>query len=124
MSHDAETQDATLDSSLVAHAEREMRLAGLYDDDADYGGMIPQAVMAVVRAFAEQGHSGASAGMTLAILDKLLRFQPLTELTSDPGEWRDVSEIVGHPFWQNLRDPAVFSKDGGQTWYRLEGSDG
>lgn len=107
------------DSPLVAHAEREMRLAGLYDTDADYDGMIPQAVMAVVRAFAAQGHSGASAGMTLAIIDKVLRWEPLTALTSDPDEWQDVSEISGRPFWQSRRDPTVFSEDGGQTWYRL-----
>lgn len=110
----------TTTNPLVEHAEREMRLAGLYDEDADYDGMIPEAVMAIVKTFAEQGHSGASAGMVLAILDRVMRFEPLTELTSNPEEWRDVSEASGYPFWQSRRDPAVFSKDCGQTWYRLE----
>lgn len=107
------------DSNLARHAEREMRLAGLYDEDADYDGMIPEAVMAVVRTFAEAGHSGASAGLTLSILEKLLRFETLTPITSDPDEWMNVSEDSGAALWQSRRNPSVFSEDGGATWYDL-----
>lgn len=117
----SDTKDTQSDSNLVRHAEYEMRLAGLYDEDADYGGLITEAVMALVREFASQGHSGGSAAITLAVLEKVLRFQPLTPLTSDPGEWDDVSEMVGHSLWQNRRDPSAFSEDGGQTWYHVEG---
>ena len=44
-------------SNIVKHAETEMRLAGLYDKDADYDGLIPDAVMALVKTHSEQSHS-------------------------------------------------------------------
>lgn len=97
-----------------------MKLAGLYDTDADYGGMIPEAVMAMIRAHSGQGHSGGSHAQTMAIFDKLVRFQTLTPITSNPDEWMCVSEMSGHPAWQSNRCPSVFSEDGGKTWYDLD----
>lgn len=113
----------TNDSPLVQHAEAEMRRAGLYDDDADYGpGEIPEAVMALVRPFADSGHSGYSSGMVTAIVSKLLRFETLTPLTARADEWMNVSEQSGYELWQSRRNPTVFSEDGGQTWYSIEPS--
>lgn len=102
-------------SNLVRHAEDEMRIAGLYDKDADYGGMIPDAVLKCVKAFADEGHSGASAGLTISILERVLRFQTLTPINSDPKYWVEVSDGL----WQSTRDPSYFSKDGGKTFYGL-----
>ena len=110
------------DSPLIQHAEAEMLRAGLYDDDADYGGMVPDAVMNVVRAFAGDGHSGSSAALVTSILESLLRFEPLTPLTSDPDEWMNVSEISGAEMWQSRRNPTFFSEDGGASWYTIEPS--
>lgn len=99
--------------TLIEHAESEMRRAGLYESHADYDGHLADAVMALVKLFAEQGHSGASASLALNIFDKLARFENLTPLTTDPAEWNQV----GSDAWQNRRNPAVFSNDGGQTAY-------
>lgn len=104
------------ESNLVRHAQRELELAGLFDEDADYGGMLAEGVMRLVRVFAEEGHSGASAGITVAILERLLRFQPLTPLTDDPAEWNEVGEDT----WQSSRRPDAFSEDGGKTYYLLD----
>lgn len=106
--------------NLTDHAEREMRLAGLYDTDADYGGMIPEAVMALVKAHAAQGHSGGSHHLTLRIFNEVANFKTLTPITSDPATWTDVSEMGGRPMWQSKRQPSVFSEDGGATWYDLD----
>ncbi len=106
--------------NLEKHAESEMRRAGLYDADACYGGLIPQAVMELVRALAAQGHSGCSHHLVMDIFDKVARFRPLTPLTSDPSEWADVSEASGRPLWQSRRCPSVFSSDGGTTWRDLD----
>jgi hypothetical protein len=106
----------TASSPLVAHAERELQLAGFYDEESDYGGMIPDAVLRLVKEFAEEGHSGGSASLVTALLERLLRFQPLTPLTSDPGEWNEVAEDL----WQSRRAPHVFSEDAGMTWYSIE----
>lgn len=109
------------DSPLVDHARAELARAGMYDADADYGGgAIAGAVLDLVQVFADQEHSGGSAMLTLGIVEKLLRFQPLTPITSDPDEWVDRTEISGYPLWQSKRNPAVFSPNGGQTWYDLD----
>lgn len=103
-------------SNLEKHAEREMRLAGLYEADSNYGGMIPDAVMKLVRAHASEGHSGGSHELTFEIFKRVVNFKPLTPLTPDPSEWNDVSESSGKPMWQSNRSPSVFSEDGGETW--------
>lgn len=106
--------------SLAEHAETEMRRAGLYDKGSDYEGMLAPAVMELVKVFASQGHSGNSAMTVLAIFDKVARFQTLGPLTSDPGEWFDHGDMAGERLWQNVRDGAAFSRDGGKTWYHLD----
>ena len=95
--------------SLIDFARSEMKAAGLYDADADYGGAIPLAVEEIVQVFADQGHSGASAGLVLGILGKLLRYEPLTPLMGADDEWSEVSDGL----WQNKRCGRVFKgRDG------------
>ena len=107
-------------SRLIEHAEREMRLAGLYGKDSDYGGMIPDAVMALVKAHASQGHSGGSHQIVMEIFCQVANYKTLTPVTDDPSEWTDQSEISNAPMWQNNRDPAIFSTDGGKTYYSVD----
>lgn len=102
--------------SLIEHARRELERAGLFDKDSDYNGAIAEAVMALVKTHSEQGHSGMSHAFTLQVFNTVADFKPLTPLTSDPSEWRDVSTMMGRPCWQNIRSSAVFSSDGGLTW--------
>lgn len=96
-------------SNLVNHARRELVLIG--EEEWPTNGLLK-----VVAAFAEMGHSGFSAEHCTAVLEKLLRFQPLSQLTDDPAEWEDRSEISSTPIWQNLRDPRAISADGGKTY--------
>lgn len=117
-------------SKLVEHAERELRIAGLFDPDADYGGALAHGVMRLVKVFAGEDHSGFSAGMTADILDKLLRFKPLTPVTADPAEWLQVGDSSLHckvsspaPLWQNTRHCSCFSNDGGKTHYDVDAQD-
>ncbi len=104
---------------LVEYAKQELSIAGLFDKDADYDGMIGKAVLELVETFAAQDHSGFSANYVLEIFDKVSRFQPLTPITSKPEEWLDRTEESGRPMWQSKRNPSTFSTDGGQTWYDL-----
>ncbi len=108
--------------SLVDHAERELRLAGLFDKDSDYDGETARAVMALVHVFASQGHSGGSAHMVLHAFERVARFKTLTDITSDPSEWNDVSSMSGPsgPAWQNARQSSCFSDDGGRTYYDID----
>lgn len=110
------------DSNLVRHAQREMSRIGLYAPDADYGGMLAQAVEDLIRMFAAQGHSGGSAFMVRELFNQLTNFEPLSPLTDDPSEWMHIEEgMAGSPdLYQSRRRPDAFSNDGGKT-YRLVG---
>ena len=105
---------------LVEHAEREMRKAGLYDTDAGYGGMLPEAVMALVKAHSEQGHSGGSHYTVLGIFNQVVNFKPLTPISSDSTEWMEVGEDKRGTCFQNMRKSTCFSYDGGKTWYDID----
>jgi hypothetical protein len=101
--------------SLVEYAEKELRLAGLFDEDSDYGGMLGIAVLDLIKLFSDQGHSGFSAGMTVSIFDRLAQYKPLTPITDNPNEWVDHGEGI----WQSTRDSEAFSDDGGKTYKLL-----
>lgn len=105
-------------SNLVDYAKSELTLAGLFDKDSDYDGMLGTAVLEIVTVFSKQGHSGFSAEIVTQLVEKLLRYEPITPLTYEPDEW------IGHgETWQNKRDSKVFSSDGGKTHSRLGESD-
>lgn len=106
----------TYSSALMQHAESELRAAGLLDHDSDYYGAIGRAVLDLVEVFSSQGHSGASADMTIEILQALLRFRPLTPLTDNPDEWMEVTDGL----WQSYRRSDAFSEDGGKTYYLVD----
>lgn len=103
-------------SDLIEHARREMKLAGLYDYDSDYGGMLPEGILKLVEVFSEEDHSGGSASLAISILDRVLRFEPLTPLTGSDDEWFEVSDGV----WQNNRCSHVF-KDTETGAYDIDG---
>lgn len=98
--------------SLLDHARRELDLAGIGDEDADYGGMLKDATLQLVEVFAAQGHSGSSAAMVTELVQRLMRYDILTPLTGEDSEWTDVAEYGGDIQWQNNRLSHVF-RDGG-----------
>lgn len=115
-------------SNLYQHALHELKLAGLFDEDSDYGGMIGKAVMDMVEAFCKQGHSGGSASIFLQIMPKLLNFEHLTPITDNPEDWMNIGEAYPdaskgtsmESMFQCRRNPALFSTDGGKTYYHLD----
>jgi hypothetical protein len=107
--------------SLVEHARRELELCGQYEEDPAFADSIVKAV----EGFTSYGHSGGSAAVGVSMLHDLLMFKPLSPLSSDPEEWRDMSAYTANdePLWQNVRNPSVFSTDGGKTWYDIDDSE-
>ena len=67
-------------SNLEIHAERELRVAGFANPTGPYDGTLAEAVMDLIKVFADQGHSGGSAGLVSEAFDKVSRFEPLTPL--------------------------------------------
>lgn len=105
--------------NLLEHAERELRLAGLFDADSDYDGHLGVAALELLELFGKQGHSGSSASMVRELFIKLSMYQNLTPLTSNPEEWEDIAEHMGRPMWHSKRNPVCFSEDGGKTWWNV-----
>lgn len=91
-------------SNLTDFARSELERAGMFDKDSDYGCML-----------GEEGHSGLSASMAMALFEKVARFEPLTPLTGEDDEWTDV----GNGVFQNRRCPHVFKENGAA--YDIEG---
>jgi hypothetical protein len=109
--------------NLEKHAEFELKRAGLFDKDSDYGGMLGHSTMKLIKCFAEEGHSGMSASMQIYLFKTLAAFKTLTPITDNPNEWMEVSEHAGPEkkgIWQNRRDPSNFSNDGGKTYYSVD----
>ena len=103
-------------SNLVEHARRELELLG--EDPATIEGLVK-----VVQAFADMGHSGGSASVAIPMLTELLQHKNLTPITANPDEWYyhgpDVWDGT-NGVWQNKRNGALFSTDGGNTYYSVD----
>jgi len=97
-------------SDLTEYAKNELELAGLFDKDSDYNGMIAKSVMELISVFSKQGHSGGSASMTIELFNRVARYENLTPLTFKDDEW--IECIAGR--YQNKRRSCVFKegKDG------------
>lgn len=104
------------DCNLVSHAKRELILLRGPNGREVMQDAIERNVLTMVRIFADEGHSGSSAGYTVGLLEKVLRFEPITPLTGADGEWVQVAEGV----WQNARCSHVFKRADGDA-YDIEG---
>ena len=106
--------------------EYELKLAGYKlepidendSSDEKYVQRIGNCVYEICKLFAEQGHSGLSANITLQLLDELLvKGNTLSSLTNNPDEWIDVTEMSGYKLHQSKRKFSCFSDDNLNTYY-------
>jgi hypothetical protein len=96
-------------SNLETFAKSELERAGMFSPDSDYSGMMGDAVMKMVKLFADEGHSGFSASLAINLFERVARFEPLTPLTGTDDEWMEIGEGE----YQNVRCSHVFkNKDG------------
>lgn len=87
-------------ANLLTHANRELPHVGT----DDMGLQMAQCLRELVLVFGTQGHSGFSASYARQMLERLLKFEPLSPLTGDAGEWTEV--FSGG--YQNSRCSRVF----------------
>lgn len=92
------------------HAKHELDLIGLKEDSDEMDRAMRNHILKMVEVFSDERHSGFSASYALAILSKLLKFEPLTPLTGEDSEWNLVSEIDN--LYQNRRCSHVFKSNG------------
>jgi len=100
--------------STIEHAKQELKAAGLYDSDSDYGGMLAEAVMKLLEVHVEEGHSGASNSMVINLFSKLANQEPLGPLTGEDGEWGEPYDHEGTR--QNKRCSHVFMNADGSAY--------
>ena len=105
-------------SNMTKHAERELDLIGMKDEEG-MNGMMRKHLLHMIEEFAAEGHSGFSASYAIQCLEKLLRFEPLSPLMGTDDEWVDVAEYNGSPMWQNKRCSRVFKDETGA--YDIDG---
>ncbi len=105
-------------SGLYLHAKKELELLGMYNGD-ELEEITANSILKMIEAWGEVGHSSGSAMWTREVVYKLLGWENLSPITNNSDEWEDVSEISDKPMWQNKRNPAIFSEDGGKTWWNV-----
>jgi hypothetical protein len=104
------------ESNLVNYANFELSL--LTDDPNDKMQQeMNSGIIQIVEIFSRQGHSGFSAAYAIRLLEKLLRFEPLTPLTGHDDEWGDVTD----EFFQNKRCFHVFKEKTTGRAYDIDG---
>jgi len=91
-------------------AIEEIKKAGLYDKDSDYGGLLGKALEELVKVFAKQGHSDYSASIVNQLFYRLVRYKPLTPITNDLDEWNFCWED-GEKVYQAKRCPYLFATE-------------
>lgn len=99
---------------LIDYAESE--LAKIPHDQDGMQDLMDEYILEIIKTFGEQGHSGFSANYAISVLERLLRFKPLTPLTGEDDEWKDT----GHGTWQNKRCSSVFKESDG-TCHDIDG---
>lgn len=101
-------------SNVLEFARSELKFAGLFDEDSDYGGMLGDAVMNLLKEHEKEGHSGFSNAMVVDLFSKLATFTPLTPLSGSDDEWGD--DVDGLGMQQNVRDSRVFRSPERGAW--------
>ncbi len=80
-------------SNMELWAEEEIRIAcerergGTSEDEWDYGVACYESALKAFRSLAEDGHSGMSIGITLNILNRLVKGQALTPIADTDDVW-------------------------------------
>jgi len=98
-------------SELINFAKSELDIIGMKEDDLEISNRaMREHILRMVEVFSDEGHSGFSASYAAAILEKLLRFQPISPLTGEDSEWNLISEK--EKLYQNKRCSHVFKSNG------------
>lgn len=104
-------------TNMKTYAIDELTRIGMYGSDDEMNDMMCKHILKMVDVFAEEGHSGFSAEYATSILQKLLRFEPLSPLTGEDDEWNEVGTDV----YQNKRLSRVFKKGKDGQAYDIHG---
>lgn len=103
-------------SNYLKHLEREWSV--VFPESDEMQDLMKRCIVDLTAVFASQGYSGFSAGYATGLLQKVLRFEPLSPLTGAEDEWADP--YLGDGTQQNKRCSRVFRDADGRA-YDIEG---
>ena len=107
-------------SNFLDHAKTELDIIGMTEDSPDeINREMRKCILEIIEKFADQGHSGFSASYAVSILEKLLRFDPISPITGEDSEWTKL-DYDDQVRYQNKRCSRVF-KDADGSAYDIEG---
>ena len=99
---------------LIEHAKNELTLAGYFDKDGMYNGMIGDAVMELIEKFSEQGHSGMSASIVRQLFNRVADYGIIKPISFEDDNWIECAEQL----YQHKRKSTVFKIcKGGRPYY-------
>ena len=104
-------------TNIETYAIDELTRIGMYGSGDEMNDAMCEHILKMVNVFAEEGHSGFSAEYAISILQKLLRFEPLSPLTGEDDEWCEVSDNL----YQNKRLSRVFKEGKDGQAYDIDG---
>jgi hypothetical protein len=102
-------------ADIVEHARTELKKTGKSDAEV-------AAYVTVIQAYVDMGLPSESHQAAIQVISDLLGWKNISQITDDPSEWQLLpgSDLDGNPgISQNLRNPVLFSGDGGKTYYSL-----
>jgi hypothetical protein len=105
------------DGNLVRHTESELAAMGYFDGD-EMNAAMAEDLLALMRTFSTQGHSGFSASFCRSLFAKAAAFEPLGPLTGADSEWGEAYCMKGTQ--QNRRCSRVF-RDADGNAYDIDG---
>lgn len=96
--------------SLRQDAEENLRMAGLFDKDSDYNGMLGEAVMKLVNTHLDEGHSGMSHEYVLMLFNRVIKGHALTAAYWDKRKAeldKFAAENMGEPWKPELIEEMI-----------------
>jgi hypothetical protein len=104
-------------TTIKTYAINELTRIGMYNSGEEMDDEMCEHILKIVDVFDEEGHSGFSAEYAIGILQKLLRWEPLSPLTGDDDEWRNLE----NGRFQNKRCSRVFKGEKGAQAHDIRG---
>jgi hypothetical protein len=108
------------ESRIVAHARRELNLAGAFDRNENYDGGVGRGILTLVKAFDEWSKGSKAKAESIALgFNQVIAGGLLSPPTTAPDEWETV-EGADKGTMRNKRSPMYVSTDFGKTWMNLQ----
>ena len=110
-----------VDTQIVAHARRELEMAGLFTPNKKdgYDGFIGKGALALVKLFDEWTQNDTSKMSAIhSVFNYLIAGDLLSPPTDDPDEWEQY-DIEGNTGLKNKRNQFFISRDDRKTWINL-----